>query len=146
MLLDSPRTASAAEDFWQRLNLSPRGVQLHNALREGLPYAVFDHLADAIAINRSTLADYLAIAPATLQRRLKARRFNVEESDRLFRLASIYAAALELFEGNIETVRRWLVHPVSGLDQRCPLDMLITSAESQAVLDLMGRLEHGVMV
>lgn len=146
MLLDFPRTASKAEDFWQHLGLAPRGVQLHNALREGLPYAVFDHLADALAINRSTLADYLGIAPATLQRRLKARRFNVEESDRLFRLASIYAAALELFEGDLQTVQRWLTHPVSGLDQRCPLGMLITSAESQAVLDLIGRLEHGVMV
>lgn len=121
-------------------------MQLHSALREGLPYAVFDHLADALDINRSTLADCLGIAPATLQRRLKARRFNVEESDRLFRLASIYAAALDLFEGDLHTVQRWLTHPVSGLDQRCPLDMLITSAESQAVLDLIGRLEHGVMV
>uniref|UniRef100_UPI000F014A90 antitoxin Xre/MbcA/ParS toxin-binding domain-containing protein n=1 Tax=Pseudomonas viridiflava TaxID=33069 RepID=UPI000F014A90 len=88
---------------------------------------------------------HLGIAPATLQRRLKAGRFNVEESDRLFRLASIYAAALALFEGHTDAVQRWLIHPVAGLDLRRPLDMLITSAESHSVLDLIGRLEYGVM-
>lgn len=145
MSFDFPRTSGSAEDFWHWLGLAPRGVQLHDALREGLPYAVFDHMANALDINRSTLAEHLGIAPATLQRRLKAGRFNVEEGDRLFRLASIYAAALELFEGHTEAVQRWLIHPVAGLDQRRPLDMLITSAESHSVLDLIARLEHGVM-
>lgn len=133
------------EDFWQRLGIPPRGARLYSVLRSGLPYDVFEHLAHCIDLNRSTLAEHLGIAPATLQRRLKVRRFNAEESDRLFRLAAIYKAALDLFEQDVEATRRWLAGPVTGLGDRRPLDMLIISAEAQAVLDLIGRLEHGVV-
>jgi putative toxin-antitoxin system antitoxin component (TIGR02293 family) len=133
------------EDFWQKLGIPPRGARLYTALRDGLAYEVFERLAHYTDLNRSTLAEHLGIAPATLQRRLKVRRFNAEESDRLFRLAAVYKAALDLFEGDAPATRRWLANPVYGLGNRQPLEMLTTSAEAQAVLDLIGRLEHGVV-
>lgn len=133
------------EDFWHRLGIPQRGEPLFNALHKGLPYEVFERLAQWAHLNRSTLAEHLGIAPATLQRRLKLRRFNTDESDRLFRLASVYKAALDLFEQEAEPTRRWLTSPVSGLGNRSPLEMLVTSAEAQAVLDLIGRLEQGVV-
>lgn len=134
-----------AAGFWQQLGVPPRGAQLYSALREGLPYEVFERLAQFTDITRAALAIHLGIAPATLQRRLKVRQFNAEESDRLFRLAAVYKAALDLFEGNTEATRRWLAEPVRGLGNHRPLEMLGTSAEAQAVLDLIGRLEHGVV-
>lgn len=131
--------------FWQQLGVPARGAQLYAALRAGLPYEVFERLAQYTDLNRSALAIHLGIAPATLQRRLKMRQFNAEESDRLFRLAAVYKAALDLFEGDAEATRRWLAEPVRGLGNYQPLEMLATSAEAQAVLDLIGRLEHGVV-
>lgn len=131
--------------FWQQLGVPPRGAQLYAALRAGLPYEVFERLAQYVDLNRSALAIHLGIAPATLQRRLKVRQFNAEESDRLFRLAAVYKAALDLFEGDTNATRRWLAEPVRGLGNHQPLEMLATSAEAQAVLDLIGRLEHGVV-
>ncbi|MCF5646003.1 DUF2384 domain-containing protein, partial [Pseudomonas syringae] len=53
--------------------------------------------------------------------------------------------ALDLFEDDTEGTRQWLANPVHGLGNRKPLEMLATSAEAQAVLDLIGRLEHGVV-
>ncbi len=73
------------------------------------------------------------------------RQFNSEESDRLFRLAAVYKATLDLFEDDTGATRLWLADPVHGLGNRRPLEMLATSAEAQAVLDLIGRLEHGVV-
>lgn len=132
--------------FWQQLGVPPRGAQLYIALHEGLPYEVFERLVQYTDVTRSALAIHLGIAPATLQRRLKVRQFNADESDRLFRLAAVYKAALDLFEGDNQATRRWLTEPVRGLGNRQPLEMLTTSAEAQAVLDLIGRLEHGVVV
>jgi putative toxin-antitoxin system antitoxin component (TIGR02293 family) len=134
-----------AEDFWQHLGIPPRGARLYTALRNGLPYEVFERLAHYTDLNRSALAEHLGIAPATLQRRLKVRQFNADESDRLFRLAAVYKSALDLFEDDAAATRRWLANPVHGLGNRRPLEMLTTSAEAQAVLDLIGRLEHGVV-
>lgn len=136
---------AATAGFWQQLGIPPRGAQLYAALHAGLPYEVFERLAQFTDITRTALAIHLGIAPATLQRRLKVRQFNAEESDRLFRLASVYKAALDLFEDDVEATRRWLVEPVRGLGNHRPLEMLGTSAETQAVLDLIGRLEHGVV-
>ncbi|MDY0919385.1 type II RES/Xre toxin-antitoxin system antitoxin [Pseudomonas viridiflava] len=133
------------QDFWQKLGIPPRGDSLYTALRNGLPYEIFERLAQYTDLNRSTLAEHLGIAPATLQRRLKVRQFNSEESDRLFRLAAVYKATLDLFEDDTEATRLWLANPVHGLGNRRPLEMLATSAEAQAVLDLIGRLEHGVV-
>ncbi|RMV73159.1 putative toxin-antitoxin system antitoxin component [Pseudomonas coronafaciens pv. atropurpurea] len=133
------------DDFWEDLGIPVRGARLYTALHSGLPYEVFERLAHYTDLNRSTLAEHLGIAPATLQRRLKVRRFNAEESDRLFRLAAVYKAALDLFEGDTEATRLWLANPVHGLGNSRPLEMLATSAETQAVLDLIGRLEHGVV-
>jgi putative toxin-antitoxin system antitoxin component (TIGR02293 family) len=38
----------------------------------------------------------------------------------------------------------WMSTPVRGLG-KCPIDMLETRVETQAVLDLIGRLENGVL-
>ena len=70
--------------------------------------------------------------------------FNLGESDRLYRLAEISSAAIELFEGDEDKARNWLNHPVKGLGGKRPVDMAITSAETEATIDLIGRLEHGV--
>jgi len=53
--------------------------------------------------------------------------------------------ARPLYAGDEEAARRWLGEPSRGLGGRKPVDMLTTSAESESVLDLIGRLEHGVV-
>ena len=66
-----------------------------------------------------------------------------DESNRLFRLAEQYRAAIDLFEGKSDSARHWIQAPVRGLGNRCSVDMLNTSVEARAVMDLIGQLEHG---
>ncbi|MBA1245512.1 type II RES/Xre toxin-antitoxin system antitoxin [Pseudomonas japonica] len=131
--------------LWYSLGIPERGEPLYRALHEGFSVSVLDHLSVAIGVAKNALASYALIPPATLQRRLKSKRFNTEESDRLYRLAQILSAAFELFEGDEVATRHWLSEPVRGLGGRRPIEMARTSAETTAVLDLIGRLEHGVI-
>ena len=55
----------------------------------------------------------------------------------------VFQAALALF-GNEYANHRWLQHPVRGLGSKRPIDMLSTEEDTEVVLDLIGRLEHGV--
>jgi len=55
----------------------------------------------------------------------------------------VFQTALALF-GNEEAVNHWLKHPVRGLGNKRPIDMLSTAEDTKAVLNLIGRLEHGV--
>ena len=139
--------ASAANKvigFWQSVGVPARGASLYEALHTGLPVEVYGNLAKVSGIEKSELASATVIASATLQRRAKAWKFNRVESDRLYRFAEVYKSALDLFEGEGVAATRWLRNPVRGLGNKRPIDMLSTSAETAAVLNLIGRLEHGV--
>lgn len=135
---------NTVSDFWEAIGIPPRGANLYRALREGVPYGVYKQLASAAGLEHQELARYLVIPPATLRRRSKSGRFKIDESDRLYRFAEILKSATDLFEGDRERARQWLISPVRGLGGRRPVEMLATSAETEAVLDLIGRLEHGV--
>jgi len=129
--------------FWGRIGLPAPGDELFSALHEGFPFGVYGKIARLSGLGEKELAKI--IAPATLRRRAKTGRFTLDESDRLYRFARVLKAATDLHEGDEEAAQRWLGEPSRGLGGRKPVDMLATSAESELVLDLIGRLEHGVV-
>lgn len=131
------------ERFWRRVGLPAPGDELHSALHKGFPFGVYIKIARLSGLNDKELAK--VITPATLRRREKTGRFTMDESDRLYRFARVLKAATELYGGDEEAAQRWLGEPARGLGGRKPVDMLATSAESESVLDLIGRLEHGVV-
>lgn len=135
--------SSNPTDLLARLGLPIRGAELHRRLHQGFDYKFSIDLLKHLQITQKEFYAILNFAPATIKRR-KGGRFTTEESDRLYRLAEIFNAAIELFEGDEERARKWLNHPVKGLGGNRPVDMAITSAETEAALDLIGRLEHGV--
>lgn len=137
-------TPSLRVDVWAMLGVPERGESLYESLHGGLSYRVFEQLAQMTGLDKKTLTGVTGIPPATLQRRARAGRFSMEESDRLYRLAEILSAAIELFEEDLRQAQQWLGSSLHGLGGRRPLDMLQTSAETRAVLDLIGRLERGV--
>ena len=139
-----PKPKPKKDDFWKALGLPARGAQLHEALEKGVPYKVYTELATASGLESKELARYVVIKPATLQRRATAGRFKQDEGDRLYRFAEVYKSAVDLFEGDQQRARRWLLNSVRGLGGRRPVEMVATTAGAEAVLDLIGRLEHGV--
>ena len=137
-------TKAVTASFWQQIGLPARGRKLHELLHAGVEYRVYPQLAKISGIEQKALARYVDIPSATLSRRAKSGRFKMAESDRLYRFAELFKAALDLFEGDAEGARAWLLKPNAGLGGRRPVEMSATSAEYQTVLNLIGRLEHGV--
>ncbi len=138
------KPSKKTEGYWQSVGFPARGDKLYKALHAGLPFEVYGKLAKMSGLDKATLATTTTIAPATLQRRAKAGSFSKDESDRLYRFAEVFKATLDLFENDKHAARHWLKSSIRGLGNKRPIDMLSTSAETDAVLDLIGRLEHGV--
>lgn len=130
--------------FWACLGLPSRGSKLHECIRNGLPFSLLEQLTAKAGIEMSVLGESLGMYRSTLARREKAGRFTCAESDRLYSLTTVFDAAYELFEGDVLAVRNWMISPARGLDGKAPIKMLGTRVETQAVLDLIGRLEHGL--
>ncbi|WP_256365785.1 antitoxin Xre/MbcA/ParS toxin-binding domain-containing protein [Stutzerimonas frequens] len=53
-------------------------------------------------------------------------------------------AATDLFAGDEQSATEWLNKPAKALNGRKPIDMTNNHAELSLVLDLIGRLQHGV--
>jgi putative toxin-antitoxin system antitoxin component (TIGR02293 family) len=46
--------------------------------------------------------------------------------------------------GSQAAAEQWLERPATGLDQRCPIDLMTTPAGLELVEDHLGRIEYGV--
>ena len=137
--------ASPTNGLWASLGFPSRGSKLHEYIRRnGLPFSFLEHLSRETGLKVRVLSEAVGISRSTLARRAKAGRLTCVESDRLYSIATIFDAAIELFEGDVLAVRDWMTSPVRGLDGKAPMKMLGTRVETRAVLDLIGQLEHGL--
>jgi putative toxin-antitoxin system antitoxin component (TIGR02293 family) len=122
----------------------PPGRGLSEWVKQGIPYEAFDRLHTELGLSQERLARLSGIPVTTLRRRAAEGRFNSREGDRLLRIATVFERTVELFEGDREQARQWLMSPARGLGGVTPLEHLETEAGAREVLDLIGRLEHGV--
>ena len=63
---------------------------------------------------------------------------------RAFTVARVFDAALAYFEGDREHALDWLKHPNPALGGETPLQRAATVPGAEDVIDLIGRLEHGI--
>ncbi len=122
------------------LGLKTGAGGLVDAVRVGLPIKTFTLVAEYTALSRQQLAAAAGIPLRTVQRR--AARLRPDESDRLARVARIYALA-ETVLGSRATAERWMVTPNWSLDDTRPLDLLNTEVSAREVEDALGRIDEG---
>jgi len=113
------------------------------ALKAGLSMQAFDLLAADMGLSAQDLAAVLHIAPRTLARRKKEGRLQPTESERLYRLGTLFEKAI-LVLGDAGAARVWFNTPAPALDGAAPLHFADTEPGAREVEDLLGRLEHGV--
>jgi len=121
---------------------APSPEQLRKMVREGLPFASFEALADRFHFGREALSAALTLPMRTLMRR-KEGRLRPDESDRLVRLARIAAQAVEVL-GTTEKASQWLQRPNRALGGETPLSLLDTDLGSRQVEEVLQRIELGV--
>jgi putative toxin-antitoxin system antitoxin component (TIGR02293 family) len=124
------------------LGLRAQTRPLLEAVRRGLPVSSFGAVASYANLTREALADASAISLRTIQRRKSPARLHTDESDRLTRVARIYAYAEDVFASR-EAANGWMHAPNRALDGARPLDMLDTEVAAREVEDLLGRIDDG---
>ena len=117
---------------------------LMRAVERGFAYETFESLRESAGLSADEVANWLQLASRTLTRRKQQGRFAPEESDRLLRAARLFGRAMELFEGDRDAAREWLLTPQRALGGEVPLEVAHTEVGSREVENLIGRIEHGV--
>jgi putative toxin-antitoxin system antitoxin component (TIGR02293 family) len=110
----------------------------------GLDISCFDQLAHRIELSKEQFATLLRIPRTTMSRRKKTGLFGKDESERLIRFVRVFQKAVELFDGDEAGARRWLKTPDELFEGRTPLEYAETEPGALFVLNVIGRLEHGV--
>ena len=132
--------------IWMTLGLPSRGTRLHDLVHEGLPFELLERIASVLQMQRAVISKAICVSPSTMARRAQAARFSSLESDRLVALIAVFEDALTLFEYDVAATTEWMNTPVRGLGSKRPLDMMKTRVETEAVIDLIGRLVRTVLV
>ncbi|VGO14472.1 hypothetical protein PDESU_03034 [Pontiella desulfatans] len=112
-------------------------------IKKGLPTASFEKLREEFGVTAAELAKTLNINMRTLARRKQSGRLDVDESERVYRLARLYQIALNLFE-DASLARRWFAAPKDIFGGQTPLNYADTEPGAQEVEKQLRRLEHGV--
>jgi putative toxin-antitoxin system antitoxin component (TIGR02293 family) len=112
-------------------------------VRDGLPGSSVDSLLAALKLSRAEFCVALNIPERTLARRLKEDRLTPDESEKVLRLGRIWERSVRVFARDV-AAREWLKSPNAALENATPLSLLDADIGAEAVLDLLGRIEHGV--
>jgi putative toxin-antitoxin system antitoxin component (TIGR02293 family) len=119
-------------------------ASLMRAVQSRLSWNAVHKFLEITGISQLELAKYLTLPERTFARRREAGTFNRRESEQVLRLAEIYQAALDLFDGDTTATRTWLTSRVRGLDNARPINVAQSEFGAREVRDLIGRLTDGV--
>ena len=124
----------------------PDSLEMARSIEEGFPPSTIDRLKHELDVTDLFISAMIGRTTKTVgrMRSSKGKRLPVIVSDRLFRLMRIYARAKEVFEDSTPA-REWLHSPQIGLNNRTPLDLVMTEAGEREVENLLTRIEHGVI-
>ena len=119
---------------------------LIRAVTAGLSWSAVKKFLGATGLPQQELAHYLDIPERTFARRREAGAFARRESEQLLRLAEIWDAALELFDGDAARTHSWLTSKrrLSFGGARA-IDYVKNEFGAREVRALIGRLEDGVI-
>ncbi len=122
-----------------------RTLSADHLIREGFDSRSSRFLKDSLRITDNEISELIGVTSRTIQRKLKAKeKFDMIASDRLYRVALVFALATEVFEDE-EEAREWLREPQYDLGNRVPLEVIQTEAGARDVEGLLRRIDQGVL-
>src|SRR5207245_11015835 len=92
--------------------------KLIREIERGLPFKSLQTLEKLSGVSATAIASAMGVPERTLARRKAAGRLSPDESERLFRISTVFEKAVELFEGDIPAAVAWLMAPKSALGNR----------------------------
>jgi putative toxin-antitoxin system antitoxin component (TIGR02293 family) len=111
-------------------------------VERGLPLTTLEQFSAYSGIAVKDLLEVVIPARTLKHRRQRQESLNLDESDRLARVAKIYQLAVKVYDDR-EDGRKWLCGKKRRFDGKTALEMLRTEAGEQAVRDFLIQIDEG---
>lgn len=120
-------------------------VERISTIEQGFAYGQFERLGERLGVSDERLRKTVGFSAATLHRRKQAGRFNLDESNKLYWLASLLDTADIVLEDPQET-KDFMTTGNLALGGAVPLEYARTAPGLEAVRRLLYQLDYGVVV
>jgi len=140
--LDEQETSSVHETSGSYLSSIKKTASTQVITKDFL-YTDFKKIADKAPFTVGEWADILHISERTLHRYAKDNSsFNGMQIERIFHIEKLIDLGNTMF--GKEGFKNWLIFKPFSLHLQKPIDMLNSYQGIQEVIDLLGRIQHGI--
>lgn len=112
-------------------------------IERGLPLETLEGFSAYSGIAVKDLMDVVIPARTLKHRRQRNEPLNIDESDRLRRVAEMFELAVKVY-GDREEGRDWLMSAMRRFDGKTPLALLRTEAGGQSVQEFLVQIDEGI--
>ena len=112
------------------------------AVERGIPLSALEKFSTYSGITMKELLEVVIPLRTLKHRRERKEPLNIDESDRLARVARVYELAVKVY-GDRDDGRKWLTGPKKRFEGRTALAMLRSEVGEQAVQDFLIQIDEG---
>ena len=121
-----------------------RSKDLADLAETGLPKQSVIFFLKMSNLEERRLYTYLDVTKRALDNYKPHEKLRLYISDRLIHLAELYAKGKELFD-SFDHFNEWLNHPSIDIQGEKPIDSIQTRKGVDELLNVLGRMEHGIL-
>jgi putative toxin-antitoxin system antitoxin component (TIGR02293 family) len=118
-------------------------MDLYELSRIGLPKKALLSLISNLNLSIRSMARMLNITERTIQRKGDQEILDLSTSEQILQIAEVFSRGAEVF-GSPENFQDWMGSENISLGGRRPVELLPSRYGAQMVLDVLGRMEHGI--
>jgi putative toxin-antitoxin system antitoxin component (TIGR02293 family) len=112
-------------------------------IERGVPLRALEDFSIYSGLPLKDLLEVIIPARTLKHRRQRQEPLNLDESDRLARVARLYELAVKVF-GNPDKARRWLSKPKQRLQELSPVAMMRTELGGRQVEEMLYQIDEGM--
>ena len=137
--------ASSAPTLMTTLNIPQDPLSAHLWIIAGVAPGIIHRLAELMSTDSGLICRLAGISRSTVARKLRIEApLSISQGARVYGVAQALDVVLAFHRNDTVKTLSWLNRTAWGLGGVAPAKLLATPMGVQAVVDLVGRIRHGV--
>lgn len=140
-------TVASANDVFSSLSIPIDSLGAHLWIVAGVAPSIIHRVAELMSTDVGLICRLAGISRSTVARKIKTGALlSTSQGARVYGVVQALDAVLSLNKQDTTKTLSWLERPAWGLGGVAPATLLNTPMGVQAVVDLVGRIQHGVCI
>ncbi|MDH1637475.1 antitoxin Xre/MbcA/ParS toxin-binding domain-containing protein [Aeromonas caviae] len=141
------KATASTKTIFDSLGIPSDPLGAHLWIVAGVAPGIIHRLAELMNTDSGLICRLAGISRSTVARKLRiGAPLSISQGTRVYGVVQALDAVLSLHEHDTTRAISWLSRPAWGLGGIAPAEVLTTQMGVLAVVDLVGRIRHGVCV